>query len=170
MAGFPTRPSRDDFGPEYKNTRPKRSADKELDASVFNLHCHQVAGLGAVSCLCWIEGGIIAGPDVARVAHAEAWNPKGLETGAYTPPALARTGVGVYTFAYASTYPDETGAAIATNLQYPWGLALGKTNDAAMVLVEMADAVSGTIRVFDLDLDGTPQLALADLPFWVGFR
>ena len=171
MSGFPVRPTRDNFGPTYQDTRPIRDSRKNLPAAVFNLHCHQVSGLGVVSALCWLEGAIIAGPDVELAAHAEAWNPNGLETseGDYDPPVLVRTDVGIYTFAYASTYPDEEGAAQATNLSKWAGGALDETNDASQVSVKFDDAVSGTIKVFDIDLDGSPQLSLADLPFWVAF-
>lgn len=170
-AGFPNRPRRSDFGPTYINARPTRDSTKNAKAEVFNLDVFQTAGLSAMSPLAWFCGTIIAGPDVELGAHAESWNPEGLTTGAYAPPQLTRTDVGVYAFEYPSQVPgDEQDESVLHALEFSWGLAVATergSSGVALGFVELADAVSGEVRIAGASIPGPGTFDFAELSFAV---
>lgn len=106
MPGFPTRTGRSGFGPDPLNSTFVRDPRKQLDGeTIGRLMLWQLGGAGLLLPQCHFSGEYSGGAWVLDT-HAEAFQPNG---GA--GPTIARTSAGVYTFAYAATYPDETGEA-----------------------------------------------------------
>lgn len=138
---FPLRPSRSSFGPKRVNARPSRNPNQELDDNAINAFLWTVAGAGLMVAMARLQFSVAAGV-LSLVAHVEAFQPDG---GA--PPATARTSQGVYTFAFSASYPDEQGNQQPLSLSYGEVLCQGAAFRHG--LVQLTDAVSGTIRIFD---------------------
>jgi len=110
-AGFPVRPSRDDFGPEPRNRTPVRNAEYEMDGETTGrLLLHQIAGLGLLSSLAELVIATTSSPSITLLTRKEAWNTRAQVSGPYAPPTLARPSAGVITIAYPSQVPDWSGA------------------------------------------------------------
>ena len=109
MSGSPTRPSRNDFGPTFVDTRVVRDPAREPGQALMNLLTHQAAGSGLMVPRAWVLASIVAGPDVALVAHAEAWNPNAVQVPPFDPPIITRNGLGLYDIDYESSYPNQDG-------------------------------------------------------------
>lgn len=106
MAGFPTRPSRDAFGPTYEDERPVRNPKRELGSAIGNLMFWQLAGAGIVAPMGVIQVAVTGGV-ATTVYQALAFDPKG-QLALLT---WINDATGQYTITFASTYPDETGTA-----------------------------------------------------------
>lgn len=104
--GFPTRPLREDFGPEPENRYPVRHPAKEFDGETTGrLMFHQLSGLGQMTHLCEVLF-----DSAGNVSYrSECWNPKRITGAPFLPPAVTVNGVGHYTVTYAVEYPDHTG-------------------------------------------------------------
>ncbi len=111
MRGFPTRLTRQLFGPRFRDARPVEDSETECGEGTLNPLIWQVAGMNLVA------------PRVSLVAHytgssflishrSEAWNPEEK----LTRPTLARSAAGVYTYTFAANYPDESGVQVDTYL------------------------------------------------------
>ncbi len=94
---FPVRPSREAFGPRFRNEFDPISDEEDLDAATFDALCFQVAGMGGAVPLAWA---LVSGAG-ALLAAWEAWDPNG----GYAPE-VARTTTGVYVVTYDATAPD----------------------------------------------------------------
>src|SRR5678815_3401620 len=66
--GFPTRPSRSAFGPQYVNKRPVIRNDREIGQEIFNLLFWQVAGLSVAGAVALLR--IAIATNLLRVAPA----------------------------------------------------------------------------------------------------
>jgi hypothetical protein len=100
--GFPLRPSRNAFGPKMVDAGEQIRPDTDVGARQFNLSWWQLAGVGITAPLAWV---FVSGAGVLS-ASGEAWNPNADPT---LRPVVARTGTGVYTVTYETTYDDEDG-------------------------------------------------------------
>jgi len=119
MSGFPLRVSRDTFGPTLRDLYPVENPESDISAQAFNLLFHQVGGLNVSNVTRAVVVAEYDGVSTMRVAYqAEAWNPNGEQA----HPVVARTGTGVYTVTFASSYLDESGASVTTQL--PWARAM----------------------------------------------
>ena len=104
MAGFPTRASRNAFGPQRANRRPVVNPLHEVGQEHYNLAFAQIAGMNVVSPIAWA----LIAANGTLLAHAEAWDPNKLTAG----PTVTRTADGRYTIAYATSYPDQDGQSV----------------------------------------------------------
>jgi hypothetical protein len=109
--GFPTRPTRDSFGPTYEQARPADDPSQELEADPLNLLCHQSAGIGLIAPRAIIVAEYTGGQWVYTY-RAEAWNPKS----AQAHPEITRDGAGDYHVDFASSYLDKDGNEVTTQL------------------------------------------------------
>lgn len=113
MSGFPSRMGRLALGPlELRARRPTISPDQELSPEVAKLLFWQVSGVGLVAPL---AGCLVNGATGAVVSAWSAWRPDA--QAAFAAPTPARTGPGVYSFAYAASYLDQDGTEVATALR-----------------------------------------------------
>lgn len=178
MSGFPTRPTRDDFGPEPVNSRPVRDPSRELDGeTIGRLMFHQLAGLGLGTARAWLLTQIDAGPAVSIASRTETWNPKNLSASPYDWPVVIRSGVGVYLVEYNSTYPDQTGELQAVDPKAPLAKVVPPAGTATdLVFVERAVFESAPptgkfqihVRTFQWQVGVSSDWAPADLPFFLG--
>jgi len=111
MGGFPTRANRAAFGPTREDVKPVTDPARENSAADFNLSFWQLAGLGRVSpravLRCTVAGGV-----VTTVDQLLAWD----ANAGLSPIAWTYRGVGVYSFTFASQYPDERPVNVALAL------------------------------------------------------
>ena len=157
--GFPNRITRADLGPPHVNEHPVEHPETEVGAEVVEPLLHQVVGANLV-----LPRAVVAanwnGADFDYEHQQEAWNPDN----AQVRPVLDRSGTGVYTWTFASTYKDETGEDIATLIRAP-RISSHKTLSAfADRIVAEAWIPSGTPLVVQVRLwsaAGTPE----DAPF-----
>jgi len=139
MGGFPTRPSRTSFGPDYEDERPVQDSKREVGAGIFNLGFWQLAGVGRVSprvvLFC-----AVAGSACTTVQQMLAFDPDGL-LGLLT---WTYNGAGSYSIAFASQYPDELGNDI--NVSLLGGIALSASSSPLVGSVEMTSAYEATVH------------------------
>jgi hypothetical protein len=122
MGGFPTRPNRDTFGPDYVDERAVQDATKEIAAAIFNLLFHQLAGIGKVVpravLVCTVGGSA-----VTTANQLLAWDPNDeLSTLTWT-----YNGAGDFSIAFASQYEDEAGNDVNLSLIGGAAFAMGST-------------------------------------------
>lgn len=159
MAGFPDRPDRDSFGPTYENEDAVENPKRELGQEIVNLNMWQVAGMGLVSPKVVINCTVAGGGPVTVVGQRLAWDPN-QDLANIT---ITYSATGIYTFAFASTYPDEDGSAIATGLI--GGTALPNSLLNVRGIVNLTSGYEGTIKIFDADA-GTATNAPFTLIIW----
>lgn len=140
--GFPTRPNRAAFGPDYENERPVTDVKREIGAGIFNLSFWQLAGLSRVAPRAILVASVSGGA-VTTTHQMLAWDPNG------ELPLLAWTydGVGEYSVALDDQYPDEQGTDVDTALV--GGLAGAMGTVAAFPLVELSSDHEATVYFFD---------------------
>jgi len=112
MAGFPTRTSRDGFGPTLENERAVKNEKIEISAERFNSAWWNLAGLSQVGAKALIHA-TVSGGVVTNAFQSFAFDPNG----AVSPITFTYEAAGWFSFALSATYPDETGASIATALE-----------------------------------------------------
>lgn len=139
MSGLPSRPGRDDFGPDVENSAPVRDPRKQIDASIFNLLMWQVSGMGIVAPRTALV--FVAQPSPTIVSRLEAWNPRQLTTGAYADPSLTRNATGDYTVEYPTPVPDEIGEDVA--ISFTWAHAFVVNADPLVLKHAQAAPVAG---------------------------
>lgn len=162
MSGFPTRFSRTQLGPKFRDNYPVENPETDIGAQQFNAAFWQVAGINLI--VPRVSLIAVWGGSSFTINHqAEAWNPDN----AQAHPVLARTSAGVYTYTFASTYTDEDGVAISLAL-------LSARVTVHKALTAFADRVVGfvwkdgsnplilQIRLWK-ETDGTA----VDEPFWL---
>ena len=139
--GFPTRISRDAFGPIPEDTKPVVNPKRQLSAGIGNLMMWQIAGSGLMVPTARMIFTVAAGV-LTLAQHTEAFQPN-----AGAAPNTARTGAGVYTFSFLANYPDEEG--IARPLVFNWGEVRCEGSAFRTGLVELnPDLRSGTARIW----------------------
>lgn len=159
MAGFPDRPDRDAFGPTYENERPVENPKRELGEDVVNLNMWQVAGMGGVSPKVVIAALVPGGGPITVSNQRLAWDPnQGVAN-----ITINYIGAGQYTFAFASTYPDENGISQSTDLI--GGVAAPNSLLNVNGVLYMSSGYQGIIKLFDADA-GTPIDAHFTMIIW----
>jgi hypothetical protein len=161
MSGFPTRIIRSLLGPKFRDLYPAENPETDISAAAFNVGFWQLAGVNLTAA----RVSLVAdwGGSSFTVEHqAEAW----IADNAQAHPVLARTSAGVYTYTFASTYENEDGTAIATDLGPP-RVTVHKE------LTAFADRVSGhawvatgaplVVQIRIWDASGVA----VDEPFWL---
>lgn len=138
MPGYPLRPSRDDFGPDPENAAPVRDARRQISAEIFRLAFHQIAGSGLLMPRVMLAFNAQVGPTI--VGRAEAWNPKGLNTGQFADPAITRTGAGNYLVEYPTPVVDEM--AVDQPISFVWAMACVINDDPTVMKHALAAVVT----------------------------
>lgn len=157
MNGFPTYPTRSDFGPELRDLYPPENPETDIGADQFNLLFHQVAGLGLANP---VRACLIAkyntGTGVFEIYHQEeAWNPKRDQA----RPTLTRQAPGIYFWGFPSTVLDRHGNAV------PLSLVAIRTfigADGAAPVVSFTSAAQ-----LEISISGTGGTSWDDRVFWV---
>ena len=144
MAGFPNRPDRDEFGPTYEDERPVENPKRELGQSVINLNMWQLTGVGLTSPKVVITA-TVSGSTVTVVNQLLAWDPH-QDLGNIT---ISYAGTGNYTFAFASTYPNEDGLSVSTGLI--GGSVFPNVATNVNGVLNLTSGYEGNIRLFDAD-------------------
>lgn len=144
MPGYPNKITRNALGPTYQNATKIGNPKEEIDASIFNLMCWQVAGMNAVS----YRGVIIGRVDNATIellSQSFAWDPNGI----LGPTVLNRSGAGIYswTLPSAGIYSDMNGNAVPANVTAAIAHPNG-TSDRTMIAEVDSDGNSGSMRCF----------------------
>lgn len=111
MAGYPTIPTRDDLGAEFRDVYPPENPETDFGADSLNLVLHQVAGLGMVLP---VRAVLIARYDSTLSAFVithqeEAWNPRR----AQARPVLTRNSAGNYTYTLPTAVLDRHGNSVS---------------------------------------------------------
>jgi hypothetical protein len=151
MSGFPNRPSRDDFGPPFVDTRPIRNPATQVGQKLLELIAFQTTGLGLVAARAFVIFDATAGgANPPIVANAEAWNTKKSSAAPYLPPVIARSALGIYTVTYQATYPDEAGNAKAISILDAYGAPLGSSNVRHVAATVSAGVITAKLRESDL--------------------
>jgi hypothetical protein len=122
MGGFPTRPNRVAYGPDYEDERAVQDAKREIGAGIFNLGFWQLAGLGRVApkAIMFCD---VAGSTCVTAQQLLAFDPNGL----LSNMIWTYDGVGRYSVAFLNQYPDELGNSV--NLALIGGIALSTASD-----------------------------------------
>ena len=112
MSGFPTRPTRAAFGPTRKDDGVAPDDARYYGAGHINLDLWQGAGMGIVvpRAVAFIN---LNGAAPALAWDTKAWDPNLVAAA----PVFSRQAQGQFRLLYLATYPDETGAAMATALK-----------------------------------------------------
>lgn len=161
MSGFPSRFTRQELGPRFRNAYPVENPETDIGDATFNALFWQAAGANLVV----PRASLVANWDGAAFAiehQAEAWNPND----AVVHPVLERESAGAYTYTFAATYKNQEDQNIATELGAP-RVTVHKP------LTAFADRVEGyawrdasnplVIHIRLWSADGTP----VDEPFWL---
>lgn len=158
---FPARVLRAVFGPDFINTRPVEHPQTEFDANAMQVLLWQVSGTNQSAVRATVAAKWTG--SAFQIFHqGEAWNPEGSQT----PPLLERASTGVYTWTFASTYPDVEGNDVSPNIG-PVRVSSHKVLTAFADRIEAhawrdaADASIIHVRLWDAS--GTP----VDEPFWL---
>jgi hypothetical protein len=154
-AGFPVRPSRSAFGPTPKNREPVNDPEEELDADVADLLFWQVAGLGIVGPLAWVQ---FTGASATLLASGEAYDPHEV----IAPPTVSRTGGGIYVVTYPATVIDRKGEERVLSLRWakPFPQATVNVNAVAKV---RADGRTVDVLVYNSAGSGTDAEVLLEV-------
>ena len=135
--------------------RPVTNPQKELDADQMNLTFWQVAGAGRVLPQATI---VYVGATPLLTYQALAFDPRELLGNI----ANAKTGVGVYTFTFASTYKDEAGNDVAFTPRAAQAMVQG-----AAAQVQAVPNLNGqVVQVIVMDGAGAPADATILLMVW----
>lgn len=105
--GFPTRPSRDEFGPDIVDVVAPPNDEDYVGAARFNLSFWQLAGCSVCTPRAWA----VVSAAGALTAAAEAWDANG-----QSAPTASKEADGHFRLVYDATYPDRGGTAVAPNL------------------------------------------------------
>jgi hypothetical protein len=109
MAGYPTIPTRDDLGAEYRDVYPPENPETDFGADALNLVLHQVAGLGMVLP---VRAVLIARYDSLSafvITHQEeAWNPRRVQA----RPVLSFEDDGEYRYTFPAAVLDRDGNSV----------------------------------------------------------
>lgn len=121
--GFPTRPTREAFGPDPRNRYPVRDPEQELAAEIGRLLFWQVSGMGLVVARAWAHVDLL-NPTPTVLDWAAAWDPRREAS----PPTIGRVAQGDFRITFAAQYPDESGEQQAFDVgKVPYGFVDGAT-------------------------------------------
>jgi hypothetical protein len=155
MGGFPNRPDLASLGPTLVDTAPVLNPSKEATSAQYNLLRWQAAGIGLLSYRAWLIFTANSGSQPILL-RAEAWNPKGLTTGANAPPVITRIGTGNYNVVYPTQVPDQ--ANELTSLAFVHGVGQVVTPSQTTFRKVMVTPLSGSpsgVKVMVLDAAGS---------------
>lgn len=144
MAGSPTIPTRDAFGPTRVDDGISPNDPNYLSARHINLMLWQLAGAGIVIPRAYVRCTFSSG--VLTIAESgETWKPNG----GGTPPGINKVATGHWELEYAASYPNEAGDSVPTELR--WGETIMQTDDVAFRSRCQINADKRTVelRVFD---------------------
>jgi hypothetical protein len=162
MFGFPTRLIRSIFGPKLRDEHPVENPETQIPARAFNALFHQVAGMNLAMA---VRATLIAAWDMDHFEIAyqeEAWNSNRDQA----RPELTRVTTGRYSYKFASTYKDEDGNDVPTDLVQPRVSTykyMTSWNDRLFAYAWKDPADPLRVQVAIYDKDGT----LVDEPFWL---
>ncbi len=142
MAGFPTRPIRDSFGPTLENEAPVTNPKREIGQNTFNLAWWQVAGMSQV-CPRAVIKAEVSGGVVTTQYQGLSFDPHS----SVPDIAFVYISAGRYSFAFDSQYPDEQGTMI--NLSLIGGAVFPQGTTARMGMVALSSGHEGEVCVFD---------------------
>lgn len=147
------RHTRSSLGRTLKRAGAFTDPERQIDYTTFNKAWGMVGGASMAGALCWV---MIDGAGGTYVAGGEVWNPDSDPT---LRPTVARTATGIYTVTLAATYPDETGAAMASNPMGAFPSTQSATLDrAARALIPLGTLIC-TVKTF---VDSTKVLVDCD--------
>jgi hypothetical protein len=160
---FPKRPLRSSFGPKLRNAYPVENPAIDVGDVAFNGMFSTVAGLGLISARSIVIANYTGGAFVIGY-QAEAWN----QELSQAHPVLARSGAGLYSYTFASTYLDEDGVAVATDIKGPRPFSQadssGTTVGEAFGWINPANPLQVLMRV-GTRVVATGVFTTADIPF-----
>lgn len=166
---FPKRLLRSSLGPSFVNNYPVENPASDIGDTQFNAAFAIVAAAGlllprATLVAAWNGSALVA------TEQEEAWN----DDHDQAHPTPARTGVGTYTYTFASSYNDETGAAVPTVLTAA-RVAVGITAVDTTKIAEGYAWINPTnqlqVLVYTyLRVLATGVATATDLPFWLAVR
>jgi hypothetical protein len=107
MAGLPTRPSANSFGPKRRDRSPVRDLIYNIGAYFVNLVRWNLAGLGQSSSRAWVQATFSSG-DITVTSFGDSW-------GSQTAPTRNRVSAGVYTITYPETVLDADDVEVTPN-------------------------------------------------------
>lgn len=169
--GFPTRPTRTDFGPALKNRKPVRNPEYEVDAQLLGgMLFGQVAGMGMTAFLAFLIVKIQStGTTAAVLDRWEAWNPDRKTAAAFAPPLVTRVSAGVVDISYASDLPDWDN--VSRPVAFKGGLAAYLDDNTNIYVARVIPQTpnNSVVRVRGHQLVGAAQTAL-DGTFLVGLQ
>jgi hypothetical protein len=157
MGGFPTRPNRSAYGPDYEDERPVENVKREIGAGIFNLSFWQIAGIGRVVpkavLICSVDDGVIT-----TLNQLLAFDPNGeLSLLAWT-----YNSAGSYSLAFADKYPDELENDINTGLI--GGLAQSMDGTPLLASVDMDSDHDANVHFASVAAPADPTLFI--VVFW----
>jgi hypothetical protein len=160
---FPKRPLRSSFGPKLRNAYPVENPTMDVGDVAFNGLFSTAAGLALVSARAIVIANYTGGAFVVGY-QAQAWN-QNLDQ---ANPALARSGAGLYSLTFASTYLDEDGIATPTDIKgaLPFAQAdsSGATVGEAFAWINPGNPLQVLMRV-GTRVVASGVLTNADIPF-----
>lgn len=175
MPGLPGRPTREDYGPAIKNSRPVRDPTTELDGeTVGTLMMHQLTGMGLVSAKASLLCDGSAGAAVSVVSRTEAWNTKNASGSPFDHPVVTRNATGEFFIDYNFSYPNEQGEQ--TPVDPKFGLVIADLKEAVastnlflgrahLSSTPPAQKFRYVVRTYGWEIGVSADWALADLDF-----
>lgn len=161
MSGFPRRVSRDTFGPTLVDVYAAENPEADIPAKAFNTLFHQVGGLNVSSITRAVVVAEWTGTAMGVAYQSEAWNPNGDQA----HPVVARTSMGLYTVTFASSYLDETGASISTQLLLARATFMGQVSTWASRRVAYAWVDTSNPLIVNVSMWNPGTGGLADAKF-----
>lgn len=138
MSGFPNKPSRTDFGPEYENEFPVRNPKREMGEDIVNLLMWQVAGAGVVAPKAVLVVSH-SGSTVTTTHQLLAFDPNS----SVSPIPWVDAGTGQYAFTFADKYPDQNGND--QNLDLKAGIAFAQGSSPRLGSVDLTSGYEGEV-------------------------
>ena len=155
MSGSPNRPSRDAYGPTYKNERRVNNPEKELDAAIANLLMWQAAGIGLVTPKAKL---LIDGATATVIYQGLTFDPNG----ELPDLVVTRNGPGDYEIDFpASSFPDQNGNSVALGMQWAEAKSVLVASGAALFIEStfIASATKVEAKIYDASGAGAPAPA-----------
>lgn len=165
MNSFPTRITRSQLGPQFRDVYPVENPETDIGGDQFNGLFDQVAGCNVIVS----RAALVAswnGSAFDVLHQAEAWNTDNSQP----HPALARSAIGRYTYLFAASYLDSEGNAVTTALPAAradsFRVPVDEANPyasriARLVWKDPANPLNIKLAFFD------SAGAAIDVPFWL---
>ncbi len=149
MSGFPARPPLADFGTlVLLDARPVVDPTKEFSAAQWNLIKHQASGMGLLAPLVMAKV-TVTGAGVL-LAHAEAYNPKGLTSAPFLAPTPAAVATGRITLSYPTPIPDQLG--VDQTIAFNWGFGFAHADPPTTFRHVMVTPIAATPHILSISV------------------